>query len=173
MCERRLVESLYAGKRKLNDFWSGKYNMLSKIFYNSIDFVKFSFSFFRSMDNYVANKTILLADDEVDFCRLIGSVLHKQGFKVVFAHSLESAKFLLLTHDPAIILLDQNLPNGLGTEFIEKNRAVLADKHIILITADPSNELRAIAMKLGVFDFLSKPFQLSALNKMIYLAASF
>src|ERR1700729_928201 len=117
------------------------------------------------MENYGVNKTILLVDDELDFCFLISQTLRKQGFKVVSAHTLESAKTELAACDPTIILLDHNLPDGLGTEFLEKNKSLLERKYVIYITGDKSPELRSAATGLGIFDFLPKPFHPSALNK--------
>ena len=147
--------------------------MFRKIIHKCLHFIKFSFSFFRSIDPYASNKTILLVDNETDFCDLIGNALDKQGFKVIVAHTLASAITQLKTYNPSIILLDQNLPDGLGIDFIGENKSTLENKNIILISANPSTELRETAMKLGVFDFLSKPLPPSALNKVVYLAATF
>jgi DNA-binding response OmpR family regulator len=125
------------------------------------------------MESYVTNKTVLVVDDEVDFCHMIRSVLGKQGFKVVLAHTLEFAKVQLTIHNPTIILLDHNMPDGLGTRFLQENKSALEHKHVIFITGDTSPAVKDEALKLGVFDFLPKPFHYSALNKVMYLAATF
>lgn len=147
--------------------------MLRKIFYRCIHFIKIGFSFFRSDDSYVSNKTILLVDGEVDSCQLNANALEKQGFKVVVAHTLESAKFQLNAYSPTIILLDHKLPDGLGIEFLEKNKLVFENKHVVFMTEDSSTDLRAVSVKLGAFDILPKPFEASALNKIVYNAAIF
>ncbi len=137
------------------------------------NFTKFVFSFFKSMESYVTNKTVLVVDDEIDFCHMIRSVLSKQGFKVILAHTLEFAITQLATHNPTIILLDHNMPDGLGTRFLENNKSALKNRHVIFITGDDSPAIKDEAIKLGVFDFLPKPFHYSALNKVMYLAATF
>ena len=147
--------------------------MLRKIFYTCIHFIKIGFSFFRSDDAYVSDKTMLLVDGEVDFCQLNANALEKQGFKVIVAHTLESAKFQLYAYNPTIILLNHKLPDGPGIEFLEKNKLVLENKHVVFMTEDSSIELRATSVKLGAFDILPKPFEPSALNKIVYLAANF
>ncbi len=125
------------------------------------------------MESRNPNKTILLVDDDIDFCDLIGNILENQGFKVVCSHSLESAAESLNTCNPSIILLDHNMPDGLGTEFLEKYKQDLENKYIIFITGEDSQELKEKAFRLGIFDFLPKPFHPSALNKIVYLAAAF
>jgi two-component system response regulator PilR (NtrC family) len=137
------------------------------------NFLTFSFPFFRSMDTYVTNKTILLVDDDLDFCDLIAPILEKQGFKVITAYTLESAKVQLIAYSPSIILLDHIMPDGLGAEFLVSNKKQLENKNVIFITGDPSSDLMDKVKDLGVFDFLPKPFHPSVLNKIIYLAATF
>ena len=150
-----------------------KISMLSKLVHIFGNFLTFSFSFFRSMDTYVTNKTILLVDDDADFCDLIAPLLQRQGFKVLSAYTLESAKDQLIAYSPSIILLDHLMPDGLGAEFLVTNKTQLENKNVIFITADPSPDLKDKVKELGVFDFLPKPFHPSALNKIIYLAATF
>ncbi len=136
-------------------------------------FFTLGFSFFRSGQPYVSDKTILLINGDVDFCRLHGNALEKRGFKVLFAYTLESAQFQLITNNPHIILLDNKMPDGRGTGFLEKNKSVLEHTPVILITGDASSVPGAMAMKSETLEILRKPFPSSALNKMIYLAANF
>jgi len=143
------------------------------IFNRGIHFIKFGFSFFRSGEPYVSDKTILLINGDVDFCRFHSDELEKQGFKVILAHTLELATLKLNTYNPNIILLDQKLPDGSGVGFLEKNILALEHKPVILITANASAVPGNITMKPEVFEILSKPFQTSALKKLIYQAAHF
>jgi two-component system response regulator AtoC len=147
--------------------------MIRKFFYTVVHFIKFGFSFFRSGEPYVSDKTILLINGDVDFCQFQGDELEKLGFKVIFAHTLEIATLKLSAYKPNIILLDQKLPDGSGIGFLEKNMFTLEDKPVILMTADASTVLGNMTMKPGVFEILSKPFQPSALNKLVYQAAHF
>ena len=118
-------------------------------------------------------KTVLLVDDELDFCFLVSQALRKQGFRVISAHTLESAQKELIANNPTIVLLDHHLPNGLGTTFIKKNRLLLKGKYVVYITADQNLDLKFHTIGYNIFDFLPKPFYPSTLNKIIYLAASF
>ena len=147
--------------------------MLRKILYRGIHFIKFGFSFFRPGEPYVSDKTILLINGDPDFCHLHGDELAKQGFKSIFAFTLESAQLQLNSYNPDIILLDHKLPDGPGIEFLKQNESVLEQKQVIFMTADASTASKVTAMKSGIFNILPKPFQPAALNKMIYLAAHF
>jgi DNA-binding NtrC family response regulator len=147
--------------------------MVRKFFYTVVHFIKFGFSFFKSGEPYVSEKTILLINGEVDFCRFHRDELEKQGFKVVIAHTLELATLKLNAYNPNIILLDQKLPDGSGIGFLEKNISALEHKPVILMTTDASAASGNIIMKPEVFEILSKPFQPATLNKLVYLAANF
>ena len=124
------------------------------------------------MDNYGINKTILLVDDDTDFCFLMTLLLRKQGFKVITAHTLVSAEKELIACDPNIILLDHHMPDGLGTEFIKINQFQLKGRYVIYISGEQNSVLKSELDLLDVFEFLPKPFHPSALNKIIYLAAT-
>ncbi|MDP4131996.1 MAG: response regulator [Bacteroidota bacterium] len=119
------------------------------------------------------NKRVLLVDDEEDFCEIVMRILHKSGYEVVCAPTLEIATRELQNYDPAIILLDQNLPDGLGLSFMEKNRGMLTDKQIIFITGNSSRTIIDKAISLGAFHFLTKPFTADALNRAISQAEKY
>ena len=147
--------------------------MLRKILNRGIHFIKFGFSFFRSGEPYVSDKIILMIDGDPDFCVLQADTLGKQGFRVLLAHTLESAAFQMNAHNPSIILLDHELPDGSGFSFLEKNESALEYKSVILMTADPSAVSGVTTMIPGVINILQKPFPPDSLNMMVYLAAHF
>ena len=131
------------------------------------------FTFFKSAENYVSDKTVLLADNELDFCRLIRQTLEKEGFKVAVAHTFTLAKFQLDIHDPYIIVMNQHLQDGTATLFLEKNKLQLENKHVIIIRSDSHSTEKENLKTSRVVDFLSKPFDPHFLSKMVYLAANF
>jgi two-component system response regulator HydG len=147
--------------------------MLRKIFNGCLKLITSRFTFFRSVENYVSDKTILLVDDDPDFCRLIRRTLEKKGFKVVVAYTFTSAKQKLDIYNLYIIIMNQNLPDGTGTEFLEKNKPRLENKLVIIVTSDSSSALSENLKVSGVVDFVSKPFNPAVLSKMVYLAVNF
>jgi DNA-binding response OmpR family regulator len=111
-------------------------------------------------------KKLLVVDDEQDFCKLVVLMLHQEPYQVKCAFSLREASEKLEKEHPAILLLDNNLPDGSGLDFLIRSRDQINDCQVILITADPSEQLRQKAMDAGVL-FLQKPFGLKKIREMI------
>jgi len=111
-------------------------------------------------------KKLLVVDDEEDFCRLIVLMLQQDAFKVECAFTLKDAAQKLEEDHPAILLLDNNLPDGTGIDFLVRSKTKLPVGHVILITADSSEQLKQRARDAGVL-FLSKPFGLTRIREMI------
>ena len=59
-------------------------------------------------------KKVLIIDDEVDFCLLMQFYLTKRNCEVSISHTLEDGLYELQSKNPDIIILDNNLPDGLG-----------------------------------------------------------
>ena len=61
-----------------------------------------------------AKKKVLIIDDEVDFCLLVKGYLARKNYDVFFVHSLAEGTKAIKEVKPDILLLDNNLPDGLG-----------------------------------------------------------
>ncbi len=116
-------------------------------------------------------KTILLIDDEKDFCKLVVRIFRGTAFEVICAHSLYEASQKLAFVSPSIILLDNDLPDGFGLFFLKRNKPAFKDGYIILTSADPSSNIRWQALDAGAHDYLQKPFSLATLKAMISVYA--
>jgi two-component system, NtrC family, response regulator AtoC len=111
-------------------------------------------------------KKILIIDDELDFCALVILMLQQEPFHIDCAHNLfEASRFLSKEH-PEIILLDHNLPDGTGLDYFNKHRKDFDEAKIVLITADPSLELKSRAEEAGI-EFAAKPFGLKKIREII------
>jgi|SRR5450631_2234955 DNA-binding response OmpR family regulator len=115
-------------------------------------------------------KKILIIDDERDFCKLIVMMLEREHYHVYCAFTLKEAAQLLDMEHPEIVLLDQNLPDGTGLDFLINSHETFDDAHVIFITADPSRHLQQKVLDAGV-QFLAKPFELREIRDMIRQAA--
>jgi DNA-binding response OmpR family regulator len=60
------------------------------------------------------DRTVLIIDDEVDLCLMIREYLNKKGYTVYVAHTLADGRKKLALFKPDILLLDNQLPDGLG-----------------------------------------------------------
>jgi DNA-binding response OmpR family regulator len=112
-------------------------------------------------------KRILIVDDERDLCGLMHTFLTSKGYDVDCAHSLLEARMKWYEKHPTLVLLDNNLPDGIGLDMLEQNLSLLNNTRIIMMTADIFASNRERAEKLGVDFFLLKPFSLFTLGTLI------
>lgn len=86
-------------------------------------------------------KKVLIIDDEVDFCLLMQFYLTKKNCEVSISHTLEAGLNLAQSSTPDIIILDNNLPDGLGWPAAEKFLEARPDVQLFLISANrPSSK---------------------------------
>lgn len=102
--------------------------------------------------------TVLIVDDEEDICYFLRRNLSNKNYTTYFANSIQAGKQALIEHRPAILLLDNHLPDGRGIEFAEKVKQDFPGIKIVMITAHDTHTDRTNANKNGVDYFLSKPF---------------
>lgn len=110
---------------------------------------------------------ILIVDDEVDICYLLSRNLAKRDFITTCAHTLADAEKMIKQEGPSILLLDNHLPDGLGINFINKIKYKYPELKIVMITAHDSPQERSRAYNSGVSFFLSKPFTITEVNRVI------
>jgi DNA-binding response OmpR family regulator len=112
-------------------------------------------------------KSILIIDDETDLCELIRLILKDQNYKVSCAFSLEEGKKKWTKLEPAVILLDQNLPDGSGLSLVELNPSLLLNSRVIMITADSRPETKNRAEMARIDHFIQKPFSLKLIRELL------
>jgi two-component system nitrogen regulation response regulator GlnG len=97
--------------------------------------------------------------------------LTSSGFQVIAASMAMEGLRLVETEKPDVALVDINLPEVNGFELFRKIRAIDPKIPMIFVTADCSSETTIQAMRLGAFDYLSKPINLEQLRKLTESAA--
>lgn len=80
-------------------------------------------------------KRVLIVDDEVDLCMLIKSYLSKKNYEVHTAHTLSEGVQKIATISPDVLLLDNNLPDGMGWKEAENIHKQFPNLNITLISA--------------------------------------
>ncbi len=100
---------------------------------------------------------ILLVEDEDLLRWTLERRLAKEGHTIHGVGTVGEATRHIEQHQPDVLLLDLALPDGHGLDFYERNRDRLEVTVTIVMTAVGSVEDAVRAMKLGVFDFLTKP----------------
>src|SRR5690606_26559849 len=109
----------------------------------------------------------LIVDDEPDIRELLQITLERMNLDVVVADTLTSAiRELRATHFD-LCLTDMRLPDGDGLALVEWIQNHKPHTPVAVITAHGNVETAVRALKLGAFDFISKPLDVGALRKLI------
>ena len=105
---------------------------------------------------------VLVVDDDAAIVELLEMALEDEGYHV---HATCGAAALQLAHDmqPAVILLDVNMPGMDGIEVSQRLRDDSATAHIPIIVMSAQDRLRATGPLMPVNDRLPKPFAIAAL----------
>jgi DNA-binding NtrC family response regulator len=101
---------------------------------------------------------LLIVDDEQSIRRLCMTVGEALGFTCMEAGSGDAALLLLEDQPAHIILTDMVMPQMTGLEFLEKVKKLLPRTEVAVMTGHGSVETAVQAMKLGAYDYISKPF---------------
>tara|TARA_R110002096_G_scaffold194791_6_gene377185 strand:- start:9407 stop:10747 length:1341 start_codon:yes stop_codon:yes gene_type:complete len=109
----------------------------------------------------------LVVDDEPDILELLEITLSRMGIASKTAQDLSEAKKLLKSNHFDICLTDLQLPDGNGLELVEYIQTHCPSLPTAVITAFGSMETAINALKLGAFDFVSKPVDLKSLKNLV------
>ena len=116
--------------------------------------------------------TILIIDDAENARKNISEYLEASGYEVLEAGSIKEGKKFLKQANADIVILDVNLPDGLGTDLLIEINSLPVRLPVILITGYGDIEMAVEAMKNGAHDFITKPIvDLENLNASISRAA--
>jgi two-component system response regulator PilR (NtrC family) len=109
----------------------------------------------------------LVIDDEPDICELLTLTLGRMDIRTDTATDVSAAKALLGANEYDLCLTDMRLPDGDGLELVEWMQSNAVDVPVAVITAHGNVETAVQALKLGAFDFISKPLDLKNLRNII------
>lgn len=113
------------------------------------------------------NKTILIVDDEKDFCTVLSDSLSQDRYRVVTAFNGKTALQLAKKEKPDLILLDIKMPGMDGIEVLKKIKKMWKEIAVIMFTAFGTLETAREAMKLGAYDYVTKPVDLFFLKSLV------
>jgi two-component system, NtrC family, response regulator PilR len=110
---------------------------------------------------------VLVVDDEPDLCELLSITLQRMDLSPRTANGVGMAQRMLKTEQFDLCLTDMQLPDGNGLELVEWMQQYTPSVPVAVITAHGSMETAVRALKLGAFDFVSKPLDLAGLRKLV------
>jgi two-component system response regulator PilR (NtrC family) len=112
----------------------------------------------------------LIVDDEPDIRELLGITLGRMDIASAAAADIATAKRQLGERDFDLCLTDKRLPDGDGLELVKWMQERHPAVPVAVITAHGNVEAAVEALKVGAFDFVSKPVELEQLRKLIATA---
>jgi DNA-binding NtrC family response regulator len=111
--------------------------------------------------------TILIVDDEEEWCRSLSTLLAKHDLNSIYTISPFEAVDIVLKENIDLIILDIKMPQMGGLDLLRKLKEINASIPIIMVTGHGSIYDAVIAMKYGAADFFTKPLNNAALIEEI------
>ena len=103
--------------------------------------------------------TVLVVDDKEMMRDSVGSSLRRAGFDVVTSDRAQAAVERIAQKRPDVVITDLKMPGMTGLELLEKIREIDDEVPVVLMTAFGTIETAVEAMRLGAFDYITKPFE--------------
>ena len=100
---------------------------------------------------------ILIVDDEIAIRRLLRAALERASYKIKEATNGREAIDMVVSEDPALVLLDLGLPDRDGLELIPLIRKQ-SQSSILVVSARDATDEKVAALDLGAADYVTKPF---------------
>jgi len=109
---------------------------------------------------------IFIIEDEGEMCLLLNLMLDGKKMELAHVQTIAAAKEYLQKEEPAIIILDNKLPDGLGVDFISFIRENHPSVKIVMISGY-GGSAKALALEKGADAFLEKPFTRGELYRSV------
>jgi two-component system, chemotaxis family, chemotaxis protein CheY len=114
----------------------------------------------------------LVIDDSLALRRILEDMLAKLGFEVAQApHGRAALEWLAHVENPDVVLVDWNMPEMNGLEFVQAVRRDerYADVPLMMVTTEAEMERITLALEAGVNEYIMKPFDQEAVQEKLQL----
>ena len=108
----------------------------------------------------MAQKTILVADDDASIRSLLKQLVADEGFAVIEASTGVEVVDKVKESSPDLVIMDVRMPELDGIEALSRVKATNPKTAVLIMTAFGSSNAAIRAMELGAFDYITKPFEL-------------
>lgn len=107
---------------------------------------------------------VLIVDDDRQISRTLDMTLVSWGYETEQAGTIAEAAKLLEQEEPKIVLLDIELPDGSGLDFLKEIKARHPETIVVMVTGNVDVKSTITALRGGAHDFISKPIHLEELR---------
>src|SRR6184192_4215425 len=115
----------------------------------------------------VAQRTILVADDDASIRLLLKQLLSDEGYSVVEATTGTEVVEKVKDTNPDLVIMDVRMPELDGIEALSKLKVSSPKTSVLIMTAFGSSNNAIRAMELGAFDYITKPFELDKISHSV------
>lgn len=109
------------------------------------------------MTDNTLSRRLLLVDDDVTFCKVLGQALTRRGFMVAVAHTVDEAQNLLAQDLPDYAVIDLKMPGPSGLALVTYLKQQAPNARMVVLTGYASIATAVEAVKLGATQYLAKP----------------
>ena len=110
---------------------------------------------------------ILIVDDDKDICHFFQKILREMGYEVNTASGAQESLTQIKRDPPDILFLDVKMPKIDGLECLRRIRKIKRKLPIVMITSYGDLNSAQEAMRLGADEYISKPFDLDNIRRLI------
>jgi len=103
-------------------------------------------------------KQVLIVDDEPNLRKILAAQLSRDGYDVMTAEDGEQGLAMLREHHIDLVVTDLKMPKVDGMELLREALRLDPDLPVVMITAHGTVDTAVEALKIGAFDYLTKPF---------------
>ncbi len=112
-------------------------------------------------------KQILVVDDEPNLRRVLSAQLGRDGYDVLEAEDGEQGLALLAEHHIDLVVTDLRMPKVDGMELLRRALALDPELPVVMITAHGTVDNAVEALKIGAFDYITKPFDQAEVRAIV------
>jgi DNA-binding NtrC family response regulator len=110
---------------------------------------------------------LLLVDDEIPFTTNLLKLLSRRGYEVSAVNDGDSALRVVQEREFDVVILDQNMPGKDGISVLRELKRKHPHLEVVILTGYGSVDMALKGFELGIYDYTSKPIQLSDLEAKI------
>jgi DNA-binding NtrC family response regulator len=102
-------------------------------------------------------KRILVVDDEQSVCEILSDILNREGFQCTAAANADEALTMFKKERFPLVITDLKMPGKDGIALLKDIKDLSPDTSVVLLTGHGTIETAVSAMKIGAYDYISKP----------------
>ncbi|MCO5219353.1 MAG: sigma-54 dependent transcriptional regulator [Thermomicrobiales bacterium] len=110
-------------------------------------------------------ETILIADDDASMREMLREFLADEGYETIEVETGSAVESAISEQNPALVLMDIRLPDKSGLDVLKELKG--PQKPVIVMTAFGGSGVAIEAMRLGAYDYITKPFDLDDVSQVL------